>query len=443
MTLQRRLILAVLLCVPLTWVLAVAMTYFAATEEINELYDTEMVRMAQQIYAVLPLVVPAGQIRPVTPPPVPKEDLGHAWLGELAIAAWNADGQPLHIDEDGETLPRSPGVRGFTDTAIRGEAWRLYYLEANGWRICIGQILRERDELALSYITAQALPLAAALPVLIGLLLVAVRTVLAPVRRLSAEIATRRPDDPQPLQPLHTPGELQPLVDAMNVLLRRVADSLEHERRLTADAAHEMRTPLAALKAQWDVARRSSDPVEREQAAAKVQAGLERLTRLVSQMLTMSRLEESSTLATHVAVDWEQLAQRVLSDCLWLAEKRDVEIEVEWPAEGPAAALPLEGDPELLALMLRNLVDNGIRYGGGVVSLRFGVDSIVVSDRGEGMGTEEIGRLGDRFYRGGRSGEDGSGLGVSIVLRIAELHGLGARWGNGGKGGVEAVVFRR
>jgi len=443
MTLQRRLILAVLVCVPLTWVLAVALTYFGATEEINELYDTEMVRMAQQMYAVLPMMDRGAHLTPVAPPPLP-ESVGNVTLGDLAIGAWNAEGKPLHIDEDGDPLPRSPGVTGFADMKIAGTPWRLFYLEATGWRICVGQRMRERDELVLSYITAQALPLAAALPILIGLLVVAVRATLTPVRRLSAQIAARQPDDPRPLQPEHVPGELLPLVDAMNVLLARVTDSLEHERRLTADAAHEMRTPLAALKAQWEVARRSPDPTERNQAAAKVEAGLDRLTRLVSQMLTMSRLEGSSTLATLVPVDWTELAHRALSDCLWIAGRRNVEVELEWPPEG-VAPLPLEGDPELLAMLLRNLLDNAIRYSpaGTVVTMAFGADDIVVTDQGPGMEAGDLARLGDRFFRASGSREIGSGLGISIALRIAQLHGVGIRWENRREGrGLMVTVSR-
>jgi len=443
MTLQRRLILAVLVCVPLTWVLAVAVTYFGATKEINELYDTEMVRMAQQMYAVLPLMERGAQITPVAPPPLP-EAAGNVILGDLAIAAWNAEGKPLHIDEDGDPLPRSPGVTGFTDMTIAGTPWRLFYLDATGWRICVGQRLQERGELVLSYITALALPLAVALPILIGLLVAAVRATLTPVRRLSAQIAARQPDDPRPLQPGQVPGELLPLVDAMNVLLARVSDSLGHERRLTADAAHEMRTPLAALKAQWEVARRSPDLAERNQAAAKVEAGLDRLTRLVSQMLTMSRLEGSSALATQVPVDWTELAHRVLSDCLWIAGRRDVEVELEWPPEG-VAPLPLAGDPELLAMLLRNLLDNAIRYSpaGTVVTMAFGADEIVVTDQGPGMPAADLARLGNRFFRATRSREIGSGLGVSIALRIAQLHGMAIRWENRREGrGLKVTVSR-
>ncbi len=169
----------------------------------------------------------------------------------------------------GDLLPRAPGVKGFTDITINKKAWRLYYLDDpdTGWRVCVGQQIGERNELILSYIAAQVLPWAAGLPVLIGLLIWFMRRALAPVRALSSDIEGRAPDDRRPLSLEAVPGELVPLVHAMNRLLARVSDSIEHERRLTADAAHEMRTPLAALKAQWEIAERSPDADERAQRA--------------------------------------------------------------------------------------------------------------------------------------------------------------------------------
>ncbi|NYI01879.1 ATP-binding protein [Cupriavidus plantarum] len=436
MTLQRRLILAVLFAAALAWVLTSAIIYVSAREEINELYDTDMVRMAQQMQAVLPIVDISKLPRPAPPSTEPEPgdedlgDLGSAGLGELAIAAWRPGGEPLHIDPDGDRLPRAPHIKGFTEATIDGVQWRLYYLNdaAVGWRVCVGQVLAEREELIFAYLEAQVLPWVLGLPLLTLLMVWGVRRALLPVRTLSAELATRAPHDPTPLDVSPVPGELVPLVTAMNHLLSRVSAVLEHERRLTADAAHELRTPLAALKAQWEVARRSQDDAERARASAMVEAGIDRLSRLVNQLLTLSRLEESTPMSVApraVPADWPEIANQTLSDCLPLSESRDVDIELLWPAE-PAVPLPITGEPALLGIMLRNLLDNALRYSPPhtLVTVTFLPDRIEVADRGPGVPPDILPRLGDRFFREAGRREHGTGLGISIARRVAALHGL-------------------
>ncbi|MEN7531678.1 ATP-binding protein [Cupriavidus sp. DL-D2] len=431
MTLQRRLILAVLAAVAFAWLLTSALVYLSAHEEINELYDTAMVRMAQQMQAVLPLMNANAKSPLPSSGPQPGDtdlgDLGDAGLGDLAIAAWRPGGEALHIDPDGDRLPRMPAIHGFTNMTIDGAKWRLYYLDdpVAGWRVCVGQIVAERNELVVSYVQAQALPWLFGLPLLTTLLVWAIRRMLRPLLALSHAIAARTPGDPTPMSLEGAPPELTPLVRAMNTLLERVSTLLEHERRLTADAAHEMRTPLAALKAQWEVARRSPDAEERARAAVNVEVGIERLSHLVSQLLTMSRLEDEEPLAAGEAVDWQQISQQVFSDCLQLSDRRHVDMEILWPADG---GKPLEicGDPVLLGTMLRNLLDNALRYSpaGSVVTLAFGTDHIEVADHGPGVAPEHLERLGSRFFRAAGQQEQGSGLGISIARRVAYLHGL-------------------
>ncbi|MGH8784456.1 MAG: ATP-binding protein [Cupriavidus necator] len=446
MTLQRRLILAVLIAAPVVWLLTIGMTYVRARHEINELYDTDMVRMALQMHSVVPLVDVAAAPSRTRLPVLVEGDQGDAGLGDLAIAAWLPDGKPLHIDPEGDLLPRAPGVKGFTDVTIDKQSWRLYYLDDpdTGWRVCVGQQLAERNELILSYIAAQVLPWAAGLPVLIGLLIWFMRRAMAPVRALSTDMEGRAPEDRRPLSLQAVPGELVPLVHAMNRLLARVSDSIEHERRLTADAAHEMRTPLAALKAQWEIAERSADDAERAQARANVATGIDRISRLVSQLLTLSRLEDAAGLPSRQPVNWVPVAQQALSDCLALAQQKQVDVELEWPPEGQAP-LPVAGDTNLLSLLLRNLLDNAIRYSppGALVTIDFRPDGVTVRDQGPGVAPDVLARLGDRFFRGGSAQrEQGHGLGISIAQRVARLHGLEIAFANRTDGVGKGLAVR-
>jgi two-component system sensor histidine kinase QseC len=213
------------------------------------------------------------------------------------------------------------------------------------------------------------------------------------------------------------------------------------ERRFTADAAHELRTPLAVLRAQWDVVRRAVQPEERAVAEAKLGAGLDRMDRLVTQMLALSRVESGTRPAFH-EVDWTPIVEQAMSDCLAVAERRRIELACEWPPAGQHP-MPLMGDAHLLTVLLRNLLDNAVRYapGGTAVTLHLQQDSLAVENGGPALSGEQLGRLGERFYRPDGQQEVGSGLGVSIVRRIAELHGLQLRYGPLADGtGVRAAL---
>lgn len=440
MTLQRRLIFSILVAAPFAWLLTIGFTYWRAQYEVSEMYDTDMVRMAQQVYALLPMLHGETLGKPAPVPRSLRGDPGQADLGNIVMSAWAPDGERLRADPDGDRLPKNEGLLGFSDTTIDGQPWRVYYLEGEGegsWRVGIGQLVDEREELVFSSVISQIFPWLIGLPILLTLLILAVRRALQPVRTLSADIEGRSPNDPAPLNPDAVPGELKPLVLAMNRLLARVSLAIEHERRLTADAAHELRTPLAALRSQWEVAQRATDAEERAQAQANVNVGIERLNRLVSQLLAMARLENATQAAFGDDVSWPRVAQQAVSDCMAIAQRKDVDIELLWPPEG-SAPLPLSGDEHLLALLLRNLLDNAIRYSerGGVVTVHFGSGAITVRDHGPGVSPSLLERLGDRFFRAPGQQEQGSGLGLSISRRVAQIHGLTVEFDNVSEAGV-------
>lgn len=426
MSLQRRLIVAVLVAAPFAWLLTMTLIYRHALHEIDELYDTDMVMLARQVHAVFSLTGQPAMADHAFIPPSSLGDQGEASLKDWAIAVWTPDERRLYIGA-GVRLPFQQAARGFMNLSIEGMRWRLYYLrdDAQGWRIAVGQRIGERRELVASYVVGQMLPWALGLPLLLGLLIWSVRWALRPLRKLSTAIEQRAPADATPLSPDGVSGELSPLVGAMNRLFSRITETMAHERRLIADAAHELRTPLAALQAQWEVANRARDPQERRQAQANVGAGIERLNRLVSQLLAMARLENAAPPTFTDEISWPRLAQRALSDCLWLADQRHIEVELFFPPAA-VAPLPLVGNEHLLEMMLRNLLDNAIRYGAErtTVTMHFHADRLVIENAGQGVPAEQLARLGDRFFRAPGQNETGSGLGLSIARRVAGLHGL-------------------
>lgn len=446
MTLQRRLILWVLVIAPLAWLLTTAATYWQARHEINELYDTDMMRLAQQVHALLP----ALHNQPVTLPrvvdtPTTQGDQGDAAPGDLAVAAWLANGNPLLTSAGEPALPFTNQVDGFVDTTLNNQHWRLYYLtdHTHGWRIAIGQRLGERAELVSTFLLGQAALWLIGLPILLLALSWAVRQALNPLRKLSRTIARRSPDDANPLHTGQTPAELKPLINALNHLIQRVSNTLEHERRLTADAAHELRTPLAAMRAQWEVATRTLDPAERRAADTKVQAGIDRMDRLIAQLLALARLENTVTPAFTHTVNWHTVIEQAINDCLTLSGQKNIDIEVLWPDQG-ALPLPLSGDENLLTLLLRNLIDNAVRYSppDTCITVQVEPDHITVTDQGSGVPQNLLERLGDRFFRVAGQEQPGSGLGLSIARHIAHVHGLKLSFHNTAQGGLQACLER-
>jgi two-component system, OmpR family, sensor histidine kinase QseC len=431
MSLRRRLLLYLLICAPLVWGLALWVSADRARLEVNELFDTEMIRLARQVQATLR----GGLGSEPLPATADARNAGEADLRNLAIAVWDDQGRLLMADREGTQLPLRRDAAGFVDMKLGGERWRVYYLQSfkGEWLVAAGQKVEERDELVMGLTVSQLAPWLLVLPLLLLAMAWAVRRALKPLEAMSSELKRRGPEELQPLSEQHAPQELQPLLGAMNGMFQRIDLLLQRERRFTADAAHELRTPLAVLRAQWDVLRRATSPAEREQAEQRLGTGLDRMDRLVTQMLALSRLESGAAvlnLREAAAVDWRRVAEQAISEVLPLAERRDAELVCEWPGDG-AAPLPMRGDQELLVVLLRNLLDNALRYGParGTVCLVFTATELRVENQGEPLPDEQLARLGERFYRPDGNHETGSGLGVSIVQRIAALHGLRLAYG--------------
>lgn len=429
MSLQRRLLLYLLLCAPLVWALALVSSVLQAQHEVNELFDTEQIRLVRQIQVIAPSL---QSTEPGAPSSTPIVEGGESDLEDLAIAVWNAEGQPMLLDREGVQLPWRSDASGFINLPLGEEIWRIYYLQAPEWKglIAVGQRLDERNELVLGLVVSQSLPWLIVLPVLLLAMAWAVRQALEPLREIAQSLHERSVDDLARLHSSDAPHELQPLLQAMNGLFERIEAGLERERRLTADAAHELRTPLAVLTAQWAVVQGAQSTEERERAAAKLSQGLVRAGRLMEQLLSLSRLEAISELPHAEPLDWTSLVEQALSETLPLAERRKVELAVDWGSDPHGSRTGLygwRGDAVLIALLLRNLLDNAVRYAPhhSSVWLRLNAERLVVENTCERtVSAEELARWGTRFHRAEGQTESGSGLGVSIAQRIAALHQL-------------------
>jgi len=284
------------------------------------------------------------------------------------------------------------------------------------------------------------------LPLLALLLWWAVRQGLAPLRQLSQVLRQRQPQALEPVVLADMPSEIKPLVESLNALFERIDAMVASERRFTADAAHELRTPIAAIRAQAQVALGAgTDTAQRDHALQVTLAGCDRATRLVEQLLTLARLETNpnASSTTAKATDVTAVARRVAADLAPAALARHQTLELD--AHAPC---PITGDEMLVSVLVRNLIDNALRYSPSGARIQVGVANepgqtvLRVEDSGPGMTTEEMARLGERFYRVLGNDQPGSGLGWSIAKRIAEASGAQVQVGRSDLLGGLSVTVR-
>lgn len=342
-----------------------------------------------------------------------------------------ADPKPMATDPDRPlsfrilSVLREGQPAGFSDRVEGDRRWRVYAVrgDAGPWvEVAVRQEVREGFA---ARVAAHVLhPLWLAVPLLATLILGSVRWGLAPLHRLASVVAGRAPSDTEPLSADDAPRETLPLVTALNELFARMATVRERDRRFAADAAHELRTPLAAIRTHAEVALAARDRRERLEALEGVLAGTERATQLVSQLLALARIDAAALAESRTPVDLVAVLRSVVADFAAQAASKGVDLAVD---PGDRAQGVISGHAELLAVLVRNLVDNALRHTphGGRITLALGRrDGLVltVDDTGPGVPLELRDRVRDRFFRSVPSGP-GVGLGLSIVDAIAALHG--------------------
>ena len=407
------------------WLSAACFTWYDASHEVDELLDGHLAQVAALLVAQQ--AANDGDEddvlldTPVLHKYAPKAAFQVFRHGRLTAHTVNAGAQPMSAHSDGfETVQLTQGGQ-----------WRVFAAQdaKHEVKILVGEEMATRHDILWAVLRSLLMPLMFALPLLALVGWWAVRRGLQPLRQLSNGLALRQP---QSLQPVvlsgDTPTEIQPLIQALNALFSRIEHMVVAERRFTADAAHELRTPIAAIRAQAQVALGAGSHAEqREHALNATVAGCDRATRLVEQLLTLARLE--STPASSSAVFAEKLdvsavARRVAADLAPAALAQHQHLELDAPQ-----ACIVTGNDLLVGVLLRNLIDNAIRYSPQdarimVKVAEFSGKTVVsVQDSGPGMTQADMARLGERFFRVLGNGQPGSGLGWSIVRRISDVSG--------------------
>ncbi|KPU96497.1 histidine kinase [Variovorax paradoxus] len=405
--------------------------YRTVLKEADEIFDYHMQQMALSLRAGLPPSAAVG-------------GLGGAEQNfDFVVQVWTADGVRIFESADQAALPQL-AVLGFADVRARGTTYRVFSMQTRGLVIQVAQDMAARQHMAGTLALRTVAPVALMAPLLMLVVWWVVSRSLAPVARVRTQVASRQADDLSPVSEEKLPDEVRPLVQELNLLFDRVRQAFEAQKHFVADAAHELRSPLAALKLQVQGLQRASDDGARELAIGRLVAGIDRATRLVEQMLALARHEASMAAgAPPEPVVLAEVARLAVSDAVAAAQARRIDIGIARADEGAT----VKGQSEALRMLLRNLLENAVKYTPeeGRVDIAIArLDDAVelsVDDSGPGLPPTERERVLDRFYRSGEPQAPGSGLGLSIVKSIAELHGASvALDASPSLGGLRVVV---
>ncbi|EPJ5579262.1 TPA: quorum sensing histidine kinase QseC [Citrobacter farmeri] len=441
LSLRVRLTLIFLILAAITWAASSFVAWKKTTDNVDELFDTQLMLFAKRLITLDINELHATERMAHTPK---KFKHGHVDDDALTFAVYTTDGKMiLHDGDNGQNIPYSYRREGFDDGQLNGDddKWRFIWLTSpdSKYRIVVGQEWEYREDMALEIVTAQLVPWLIALPLMLLLMIMLLHRELMPLKKLAQALRLRDPESSEPLSSHGVPSEVRPLVESLNQLFTRTHNMMVRERRFTSDAAHELRSPLTALKVQTEVAQLSDDdPLAREKALTQLHTGIDRATRLVDQLLTLSRLDSLDNLQDVAMLSLEELLQSAVMDIWQPAQQAQIDVRLQINAHNVMRT----GQPLLLSLLVRNLLDNAIRYSpkGSVVDVTLDARQFTVRDNGPGVTAEVLPHIGERFYRPPGQHVTGSGLGLSIVRRIAALHAMTVSFGNAPEGGFIATV---
>ncbi len=453
-SLRRRLLISLLGGLGALWLVTMVWSYVDTHDEIDEIFDAQLVQAAQQAMEQhlhfsrrearhRDKIEDDGLSERGSEGEDDRKEkreprLAHRYQQNIALQIWDRSGKLMQRSPNAPETPLA-AVDGFSEGSRGSERWRYFgeWSDDGNWRVVVGENHVVRGELIGKIAAHLSLPLLIGLPLTALWIGVALTRGLAPLTEVTSEITARGPEQLDALQPQHAPVEIRPLVESLNALLARLARAIEGERRFTADAAHELRTPLAGLRAQAQVALRATDDVTRKHALEQVLTGTSRAARLIDQLLTLARLDPTRAATQANLSDLAAVAADVCAELGASAVSRDIALTLD--AEGMARVACA---PEWLRILTRNLVDNSLRYtplGGSVrviVASAPGSTSLQVIDSGPGIPVADRAIVFERFRRLAGQEVEGSGLGLSIVARIAELAGATIALGDG-DGGTE------
>ena len=459
-SIRKRLLIGVIGALLITWVIVISLVYRSSKHEIAEVYDAslasyarvlatlmsheakeefviqqklkqivqelgvEMVKSSQTLSEVISKnATPNTTADYLTLEPAKTSHVGHQYESKIAFLIKAADGRVLL--RSSTEAPFNKAVNGFQSVNYGNDSWRLFGLteKKNAITVMVGEKIEVRRELQQDILTNVLWPLVFILPVIALLLFYIISKGLKPLLAVAEKVSRRSPLSLEPISRDATPVEVLPLVDEINHLFKRIEQALENERRFTANAAHELRTPLAAIKTRVQVLQLSASP-ELETDINNILASVDRTTHLIEQLLTLARAEAKSHSGIEfTVVGLASLARSMLKDMSNQALSKNIDLSFEDKTDNEK----IQSDEALLQIIIRNILDNAIKYtpanGSVKVSLKKAAGKLQfsVEDSGQGLLQEQQELMFQRFQRGSNNGENGVGLGLFIVRQTTNL----------------------
>lgn len=365
----------------------------------------------------------------------------------IQFQIWDKDNNLILSSSTAPKQPLSNGKAGFNTKWIDGQLWHVFttFDKTSGARVDVAERSDFREELE-GRVTQDSIFIMLITYPFLGLLIwIIVGRGLDSIKQVTSEIRQRVPSYLEPVDLEAVPTEIKPLIDELNKLFKRLREAFEREKRFAADAAHELRTPLAALRAQTQVALKASNEKDMRDALTKVCTGVDRSAHVVQQLLTLSRMVPQATIKEFQEVNVVKQAKEVIADLAPTALEKNTEIELDVP--GDANHAKIMGYPTAISILIRNLVDNAVRYtpDGSLIKVCIYTENnfliLKVTDNGPGIPQELHGRVFERFFRVLGNKTTGSGLGLGIVQQIVEIHDAQIHLGSPELGsGLEVTV---
>jgi signal transduction histidine kinase len=425
-SIRARLLIALIILVAMISLLAAGVTYRRVLSETSTLFDYQLRQMALSLRSQISLA-PRIEVPP---------DQGDT---DFVVQIWDVFGARTYLSRPG--LPMiNQTVLGYADLSLRGQRWRAYGLQTADGVIQIAQPTQVREALARAAAVRVVIPLILLLPIMIGAVAGIVSRGLLPLRFVTTEVQRRDVRSLAPLGTKNLPREIAPLVGELNRLLERLQRAFSAQRAFISDAAHELRSPLTALRLQLQLLDRAPDEAAQREARGRLGAAVERAIHLVEQLLALAR-SEPQPIGDLQLVDLSAAAAEGIQDTHDLALSRNIDLGLD-----AMPNLQIKGDREGLRTLVRNLVDNAVRYTppGGTVQVRSHAAAqeavLEVTDNGPGIAAADRARVFDRFYRRAAEQESGTGLGLAIVKAIAERHAARVSLDEAPGGGLHVMV---
>lgn len=435
-SIRLRLFAILLAATGAVWLFAVLWTYFSVQHQVERVLDarlTEAARMVSSLITDQHINVAAAGAQDHAGGAGVTFDTKGDYLRQLSCQIWSLQGKLISRSESAPQQSLTDTHDGFTETVVAGVRWRVFAVvnPKLNVRVLVGDSIEIRDRLVADVVKGQLVPALAILPVLAILIWLSVGKGLGPLSRIAALLGQRSAEELHAIEAQDAPVEIKPLLHSLNSLLLKVADARDREKTFIAYAAHELKTPLAGLKTQAQVALRSHEDEIRDKALAQISTSVDRTARLVRQLIDLASVDSADSGGHLEQARLDRIVDGIRSDLDGLGRRRSVSMQTSCETD---ELLPVR-NVNLLQLALRNVVENAVQYSpeGSSVSIVLQQTAsrveIEVTDKGPGIHPDDQEEVTERFKRGKSTTVDGSGLGLAIVdMAMKKLGGeLGFR----------------